>query len=937
MTGIPSIDDTQLYRIESVHRGFLYQHLFAVGCLLLGRTTRVEAIVVERDEDVEVVLPTCRLYVQVKTRANTVGKSDLDGFYSRVEYIRRLHAEGSRPGEPTFWLAANVAVSNGLVRDLQKRGIELLSPEHVSTSPEHLPPPWQNLNEALDWCTELASDVPFSRLTPETLVWKLSALVSWACTGPPERSLHEFRVDELPVLCEQIVTQLQAFPDTPVPYRTHDQEPPFETETRIRLITGFSGAGKTAWASEGSLHALSPVAYFDVVGLPDTAVAASLARDLGAQLQEPLGLDLGEVLMPGTTALDTLRALSRCAARAETVRRPVLVIDNVHLLHFETIRQVIVAAPDFTWILLGQPWPGQHELEATFQIQAEELHGWPLQAVASEFSKVNSSVNPPTAERIRTLTGGLPLFVRNAALLTSQHYACQPAHFCEDVQSATNTETTAQQAILSKVIERLTDRARCALSVFALCDVPLTGEEGNRLLAASLEIEKSGAAALLRDLQAWGIVQASRTGDLKLHDAFRSLAVSADGDSGVAKHVSLAQSELASILQDSFSVGRVDRVDRLVLYCRLLPKIGQTQELLDIVSGLSEELHEHGRSGELMEILTNVAGDDGLSDQDRFLALDTMVFWDYFDEHIEIYQRRIEEMEAILERGRLGSEEHSRFAQKVMMLHAKRGDSVGVETAFQEALTKNTDSNLIRRVLRYNYAVANLLLDHPEKTVDITTELIPEYYHELGLDLEDVLLKNPHEIVEALGQEVHLDEIKRLADCLDLHARSRNKLFLDGGLARIHAHKFYVIANALTSAMKVGMDFVDEILVRFGDVKAARDFIEQSLLRLILDRHLVGYLVPVKAQYAVVLAYCGEIGQARRLIAEVREFAALTETAKAELDNQKSLIDQIAAGQQVVSGGAGGHAEVSGRPRKVGRNEPCPCGSGRKFKKCCGR
>ncbi|MGB5261359.1 MAG: SEC-C metal-binding domain-containing protein, partial [Gammaproteobacteria bacterium] len=22
--------------------------------------------------------------------------------------------------------------------------------------------------------------------------------------------------------------------------------------------------------------------------------------------------------------------------------------------------------------------------------------------------------------------------------------------------------------------------------------------------------------------------------------------------------------------------------------------------------------------------------------------------------------------------------------------------------------------------------------------------------------------------------------------------------------------------------------------------------------------------------------------------------------------------------------------------RKVGRNEPCPCGSGKKFKKCCG-
>ena len=25
------------------------------------------------------------------------------------------------------------------------------------------------------------------------------------------------------------------------------------------------------------------------------------------------------------------------------------------------------------------------------------------------------------------------------------------------------------------------------------------------------------------------------------------------------------------------------------------------------------------------------------------------------------------------------------------------------------------------------------------------------------------------------------------------------------------------------------------------------------------------------------------------------------------------------------------------RPPKVGRNDPCPCGSGKKYKKCCGR
>jgi hypothetical protein len=29
--------------------------------------------------------------------------------------------------------------------------------------------------------------------------------------------------------------------------------------------------------------------------------------------------------------------------------------------------------------------------------------------------------------------------------------------------------------------------------------------------------------------------------------------------------------------------------------------------------------------------------------------------------------------------------------------------------------------------------------------------------------------------------------------------------------------------------------------------------------------------------------------------------------------------------------------ERSGRQSRVGRNEPCPCGSGKKYKKCCGR
>ena len=29
--------------------------------------------------------------------------------------------------------------------------------------------------------------------------------------------------------------------------------------------------------------------------------------------------------------------------------------------------------------------------------------------------------------------------------------------------------------------------------------------------------------------------------------------------------------------------------------------------------------------------------------------------------------------------------------------------------------------------------------------------------------------------------------------------------------------------------------------------------------------------------------------------------------------------------------------QAATKPKKVGRNDPCPCGSGKKYKKCCGR
>ena len=59
-------------------------------------------------------------------------------------------------------------------------------------------------------------------------------------------------------------------------------------------------------------------------------------------------------------------------------------------------------------------------------------------------------------------------------------------------------------------------------------------------------------------------------------------------------------------------------------------------------------------------------------------------------------------------------------------------------------------------------------------------------------------------------------------------------------------------------------------------------------------------------------------------------------------ENRKAVADVFAS---MMSGG-GGAIPVSAAPAPampaprrdaVGRNDPCPCGSGKKYKKCCGR
>jgi hypothetical protein len=136
------------------------------------------------------------------------------------------------------------------------------------------------------------------------------------------------------------------------------------------------------------------------------------------------------------------------------------------------------------------------------------------------------------------------------------------------------------------------------------------------------------------------------------------------------------------------------------------------------------------------------------------------------------------------------------------------------------------------------------------------------------------------------------------------------------------------------------MDLVDQLLT-MGGTNEARHFMESTMLRVFSEGRALDYFVPVHSQYAVVLGYCGEIDAARRTMVELKPFLQASPEWRGEYENQLRLIELIASGIATLPPSPRKPPELSVPRRaklgKIGRNEVCPCGSGKKYKKCCGR
>ena len=76
----------------------------------------------------------------------------------------------------------------------------------------------------------------------------------------------------------------------------------------------------------------------------------------------------------------------------------------------------------------------------------------------------------------------------------------------------------------------------------------------------------------------------------------------------------------------------------------------------------------------------------------------------------------------------------------------------------------------------------------------------------MGRLIADVMGNNPDKIFLLLKGENHTDDLKHLADSLDLQSKAVKATGNDPGLAPIHAMKFYSMAQSLDSFVRASPD-----------------------------------------------------------------------------------------------------------------------------------
>lgn len=919
------LDPAQLKRIESLHKGFLYQHLYAVGCLFLAQSSGVNEVLVELDEDVELSTDSGRIYVQVKTRSRLLMPGDVAGALDRVELIRQEHGPGRRAGTPKFVIVANQPLGETLRTEVDANKIAsdllYLHPESTASRPSCLPPAWATVEEAAQWCVAQAETLNFSLLSPSALTWKMAGLVMLASAAGNGNSRHVFRSSELPDLFEQLIVQLQDFPTPHASYRPQQNEPSLASEERVRIICGLSGAGKTTWAAHAALHSPEPCVYYDVGDLPGPAIASSIVRELASKYSKQDPDAVRKILLPGSSGYEAIRTFDRFIEQAQASL--VLVIDNAHRIPVANLRDLLNATRHIRFILLCQPHENVRELEAVMTLRRETLLGWDLDTVARVASGAGAFGSVQTFEQLRIFSGGLPLYVDSAITVALSEYGGDIEALCADLGEQSNVVETAQEVILARVYDGYDQVTQNALAIVSLADTGLTHEEAVRLLSATLKLSKGGAAAAIKKIQATGTVEVFGAKTLKVHDAIRTLG---------RRHLELMEEPvlttalvtLKELLIESLEKSR--DTSRFSLLTRVFIRLNDVKTLIGLAG--EELFYEMGVSVDITSSLKRALEGGELSPHQSFWALDGLVFSNMREGRFAEVADYLLAMEQLLNEHGFEFDEQVTWAMRKILFASDQGSEDEVRQAVAYATPKIPNADH-QRIFDYNHAIALQKLNRHKQAEALCKKVADEYFEILGLTPKEVMGKNPDVLwkIIKLPPDVH-ENIKHLADALEVYAKAREEQGLPAPFQRIHAMKFFQMVGGYESVVRVGQDLAD-VFVGIKDFEGAKEVMEQHVLPVVAQVGLMARMVPVRSQYAVILALYGDH---RGAIAELRRLdpylEGLEEWQRLEIERQTALIANIISESRRVA-----DRQTMG---SVARNKRCPCGSGLKFKKCHG-
>ncbi|MBF8766191.1 ATP-binding protein [Pseudomonas putida] len=891
----PTLDEAQEKRIAAVHGGFLYQHLFAVGCLLKANGSNVSDVVIERDEDVEVALADTRIYVQVKTRVEPLVPSDLNSAFDRFQQLRDQHTHGQRHGKAVFVVASNQPPGPKLSASIKRKemsdDVHFIYPgKAIPTEIACLPACQPDLGRAIADCVKLAETVPHGVLVPESLVWKLAGKVQAAATGREDLGGYTFHTKALPALFEQILTQLQRLPALQASYLPQIDEPEFVNGERIRVICGFSGAGKTSWCAQAAIHSLEPSVYFNARETAGSALARSLTREIaGAVVENPY--EINEIFASGASGIDSLSALDR-HLEAQGIR-PLVVIDNAHEISAADLQAVFGCTPHMRFILLCQPVESIQELEQLCGLHRETLQGWSLDSVAAETSRLGAKGDVKALEKVRAITAGMPLYLQNAARLAAEDYAGDLAELCEALEQQATLETTAQELILTKVYQGLAQPSQQIVMLLSMVDVAITQDELLRLMHCYAQLPAAAINAAVRTLRAHGVLEIQGNREIKLHDAMRLIG-SSQSHAIDEEHLLATKRLLKDLLLTSLQQTRSHH--RLRLFVRTLLDLKEQEFLIELAG--EEMFKETGLGAMLIDYLEATSTAPDLDPETRYWAVDSLFFLLHQSEDERDKSEHLALMAQLVRDNALTDRAVISYHLKSMDWMGMQGDAPGVHRAID--VVSRLPGLTPERIppFHYNAAVALWRVGQYPFAETYVDKAIEDYLNVLKIS-ESWIMGRPMRDVSAFLNESSADwqAVNHLAGAYEVKAMLLKLRGINPLTYRLFAFKFFCCTQAFSSMIKTGLDAAQDMLDK-RTFEAAREMVGSNIIPLIMHAQLLGELTSARSFYAVILAYCGDLRGADKEMAALAPFrSGYSEEKRREYDFQLQLIDDIRAGR----------------------------------------